>query len=208
MALIVFEGLDGSGKTTQLKKLAEYLRNQGEQVIETGEPGGSRLGDELRQILLRKHDEAFSPRAELLIYEAIRSQHVDQKLKKYKNTATWVLCDRFAASSLAFQSAGRSIDPKDVEWLNQFAVQKCWPDLTVLVDTPVAECRKRRLQGRGTEDRIESEKDDFHERVRTSFLDQAQKNNYGPWLVLSGLQAPDQLFAELQSELRKRKFLK
>lgn len=205
MSFIVFEGLDGSGKSSLMAALEKELAQKSISFIKTREPGGTPLGDEIRNMILRKEGPAPTARTELLLYEASRSQHVDQIIKPALNKGTWVLCDRFTASSIAFQSGGREISEKQVEALNDFATAGVEPVLTILLDLSVEESRRRRL-GRGenngeTEDRIESEADSFHEKVRQSFLKQAASNP-SKWIVLDARKTPAELAELLMQELK------
>ncbi len=210
MKFLVFEGLDGSGKSSLMKALEQELQRRGISFHRTREPGGTPLGDEVRNIILRKEGPAPLPRAELLLYEASRAQHVDQVIRPKLAQGVWVLCDRFAASSVAFQGGGREISEKDVVMLNHFATGGLKADLTILLDLSVEESRRRR-QGRGEqngegEDRIESEADSFHEKVRQSFLKQAREDA-GSWLVLDARETPEVLFQQLLKALVERKIL-
>ena len=210
MFFLVFEGLDGSGKSSLMNQLQNYLTDKNISFVKTREPGGTRIGDQLRELILAKADDAPTARTELLLYEASRSQHVDQIIRPALERKQWVLCDRFTASSVAFQSGGRQILDEQVHWLNDFATDSLKPDLNILLDLTVEESQKRRLrrsvQAGGAEDRIESEKTDFHERVRAAFLKQAVQEPQC-WLVLDASKAPEELFSNLLSELKSRKWL-
>lgn len=205
MPFVVFEGLDGSGKSSLMTALEQELASHSLQFVRTREPGGTNLGDEIRNIILRTDGQAPTARTELLLYEASRSQHVDLVIRPALQKDQWVLCDRFIASSIAFQAGGRKISEEWVERLNEFATDNVIPDLTVLLDLSVEESRRRRSHRESTvgskEDRIESEADSFHERVRKSFLRQAE---YNPkkWLVLDAGQSPENLLKQLISHLR------
>lgn len=207
---LVFEGLDGSGKSSLMKSLENHLVQSGIQCLMTREPGGTVLGDQLRTLILQKSAEAPTPRAELLMYEASRAQHVECLIRPALAQKKWVLCDRFSASSVAFQSGGRAIEISQVEWLNTFATSGLEAELTVLLDLPVEESenrRHRRAQATGEDqDRIEMEKQDFHERVRQSFLSQAKANSK-KWLVLDARKSPADLSAELIEFLKDKKWL-
>jgi dTMP kinase len=206
MRLIVFEGLDGSGKSTLMKGLEGELQKRAIPFIQTREPGGTPLGDQIRELLLKKGDSAPTPRTELLLYEASRSQHVDMVISPALKKGQYVLCDRFSASSIAFQAGGRGVPQSVVESLNQFATNGLEADLTVLLDLPVEVSVSRRDQRAlvtGEEhDRIESEAQQFHEKVRKSFLDQAENNS--KWLVLDATQPKDNLLQQLLSEFKSR----
>lgn len=210
MRFLAFEGLDGSGKSSLMKALEQELEKRSVKFIRTREPGGTPLGDEIRHMILRKEGPAPVARTELLLYEASRAQLVEQVIRPALKSQTWVLCDRYTASSMAFQGGGRDISEKDVEILNYFATGGLKPDLTILLDLAVEESRRRR-QGReeaagGGEDRIESEADTFHEKVRQSFLKQARADA-AHWLVLDAQETPQTLFLQLLEELQRRGIL-
>lgn len=208
---IVFEGLDGTGKSSLMQALSEVLKENGLPFYLTREPGGTPLGEALRPLILNRTGGAqISPRTELLLYEASRAQHVAEVIQPKLAEKTWVLSDRFTASSIAFQAGGRDLAMSHVEWLNEFATKGLEPDLTVLLDFTVEEARARRL-GRLSaageqEDRIESEADEFHERVRQGFLKQAEKNPE-KWIVLSAREKPETLISALVAELKGRHWL-
>jgi dTMP kinase len=211
MFFMVFEGLDGSGKSSLMKMLDQHLAGLSFSTVVTREPGGTEVGDQLRDLILQKRENAPTARTELLMYQASRAQHVDLVIRPALDQKKWVLCDRFSASSVAFQGGGRGISKQQVEWLNHFSTNDLVPDLTVLLDLSVEESKKRRSkrsdQTGSEDDRIESEKDDFHERVRTAFVAQAEeskaagKNN---WLVLNAALTPDELFKILLTDLSAR----
>lgn len=205
MPLIVFEGLDGSGKSSLMAKLEIELRSKSLKILRTREPGGTELGDEIRKLILRTEGMAPTPRTELLLYEASRSQHVDQVILPHLRQGYWVLCDRFTASSIAFQAGGREIQEDWVERLNEFATAGLKPELTVLLDLSVEESRRRRMHRSSqeglAEDRIESEADSFHQRVRQSFLSQAAQNS-SHWLVLDAGRSIEELMDQLMQHLR------
>lgn len=207
---VVFEGLDGSGKSSLMRALEAELSRQQIPFHQTREPGGTPLGEEIRPLILRKGGPVPVPRAELLLYEASRAQHVEETIRPQLARGAWVVSDRFAASSVAFQAGGRAIEARDVAWLNRFATAGLEPDLNILLDLTVEEARARRGHRHGAggeeEDRMESEAEAFHERVRTSFLEQAKA---GPerWLVLPARETPAELLERLLTELRRRAWL-
>ncbi len=204
---IVFEGLDGAGKSTLLNRLRVELEQLRHKVTVTREPGGTSLSEELRQIILRRDSQAPSPRTELLLYEAARAQHVDLLIRPRLTEGQWVLCDRFTASSVAFQAGGRQMDGAAVNWLNTFATENLAPSLTILLDLPYEEAKKRQQKRFETQseqpDRMEVEARDFHERVRASFLQQAQQGGKA-WLVLSAMQSPEDLLKNLMAAMKER----
>lgn len=210
MYFLAFEGLDGSGKSSLMKSLEAELSRQRIDFIQTREPGGTALGEKLRTLILEKSNPAPVPRAELLIYEASRAQHVDELIKPALAQKKWVLSDRFSASSLAFQGHARGLGWKEVDQLNEFATDGLKPHLTVLLDLTVEESEKRRQKREQTlkveADRIESEKREFHEKVREGFLKAAALEKPS-WLVLDASLPTEKLFENLLQELRKRKWL-
>jgi dTMP kinase len=210
MPFIVFEGLDGSGKTTLIKLLSDQLQTAGFVCRVTREPGGTQLGEQIRNLLLSTEGEAPTPRCELLLYEAIRVQHVEKLIRPATAAGEWVLCDRFAPSTVAFQAGARGLSATDVLWLNKFAVGNVQPDLIVLLDLPVEVClsrRQKRCQQSGVDqDRFEREQQSFHEAVRQSYLDQA-RNDTNRWLVLDAQQEPITIFNELISMLEQKGWL-
>ena len=208
---MVFEGLDGSGKSSLMKRLESHLKNQGKDLIMTREPGGTVVGDEIREIILKKQAQPPSSRTELLLYQASRAQHVDLVIRPALAEKKWVLCDRFTASSIAFQGGGRGISLDQVVWLNNFASDTLKPNLTVLLDLSVDESKKRRSnresQTATAEDRIEAEADSFHEKVRQGFLAQAKADPQN-WLVLNAAHTPEELYEQLVKNLTERQWLR
>lgn len=204
MAFLVFEGLDGAGKSTLIQAVADELKTRAKPFHITREPGGTVLGDELRTMLLRTDGQAPVPRAELLLYQAIRAQHVDLVILPAKKRGEWILCDRFAASSVAFQCGGRGVKREDVDWLNTYSTSGLKPDLTILLDLDV-DTAMERMSGRDL-DRFEKEQKDFHGRVRESYLEQAKKDPAG-WVVLSAKEKPEVLRELLVQQLRLKTWL-
>ena len=165
---VTFEGGDGAGKTTQIELAAAALRQEHQlEPVVTREPGGTRLGRSIRELLLHGGDVA--PRAEALLYAADRAHHIDTLVRPALERGNVILQDRFMDSSIAYQGAGRALDAGDVEAISRWATGGLVPDLTVLLDIDPSLGRGRR-GGRGTEDRLEREADDFHARVREHFL--------------------------------------
>ena len=177
---ITFEGPEGGGKSTHIKRLAERLKALGHEVLLTREPGGTPTGEAIRGILQHEHTgEAICPEAELLLFEASRAQLVRTVILPALQKGTWVLCDRFADSTTAYQGYGRGFDLETILALNSHAVGECVPDLTIRMDIDVQSGRERLAQRNlalnTTSDRIEREAVDFHERVRAGFLALAKR---------------------------------
>lgn len=169
---ITLEGIDGSGKSTQLRLLASYLRLQGHEVVTTREPGGTPLGVRLRAALLDSQ-EHVDPLTELLVFAADRAQHVRILLRPAIETGQIVISDRYADATVAYQGAGRGFPPDLIEEIVQLATEGLRPDLTLLFDVPVAEGGKRtkkRTHDRQEVDRLDAEDVDFHTRVRNAYL--------------------------------------
>ncbi|MBN2311359.1 MAG: dTMP kinase [Candidatus Hydrogenedentes bacterium] len=173
-AFITIEGVEGCGKSTQVIGLKHYLESMDYVVEVTREPGGTSAGEAIRAVLLDSAQKDLSPTAELLLYAAARAQHVDQRIRPALEAGRIVLCDRFADSTTAYQGAGRAIDPADLEELHRLATRGVWPDLTIVIDLPVAQGLARAAQVHEP-DRLEREPLAFHERVRQGFLQIAQR---------------------------------
>ena len=172
---ITFEGVEGSGKSTQIKLLKDYLEKKGQKVILTKEPGGTELGDKIRQILLDHTDETFPPIAELLLYEADRNIHIHNVIKPALEANKIVICDRFYDSTLAYQGFARGLDKKLINELNDLVVENFKPDVTFVLDIDVKKGMKR-VEERGSKDRLEQEKINFHQKLRQGYLEIAEQN--------------------------------
>jgi dTMP kinase len=176
---ITFEGIDGCGKTTQFRMLGNWLREHGRDAIETVEPGGTSIGQQIRKILLDPASAEIQPRTELLLYFASRAQNVDQVIRPALDAGRIVLCDRFTDSTLVYQGSGRGIDTKVVLDLDRIACQGLKPDITLLIDidleTSLARAKRRNDRVGQSESRIDEESAAFHERVREGYLTLAQK---------------------------------
>lgn len=204
MRFIAFEGLDGSGKTTLIQGIANALKHNGVPFCITREPGGTKLGEDLRHFLLKTDGEVPTPRTELLLYEAIRSQHVDTFIRPQLKKGQWILCDRFIASSLAFQAAGRNLNEKDVSWLNMFATHNLIPDLTILLKLDPKQCKKRRQNRK--EDRFEKENFSFHQKILESYEKQA-KENKDSWFVINAELPKETVLSTVLKEFERRKWI-
>jgi dTMP kinase len=179
---IALEGGEGAGKSTQVVKLAAWLKVAGYECVVTREPGATQLGRRVRELLLNHGDTAPTARAEALLYAADRAQHVDTVLRPALDRGAIVVTDRYVDSSLAYQGAGRGLAPDEVGWLSQWATTGLKPDLVVLLDVDPS-VGLSRVGRRGASDRLEGESVAFHERVRRAFLDLAEAEP-GRYLVL------------------------
>lgn len=177
---ITFEGPECAGKTTQIRLLSEYCTNIGRKVLVTREPGGTEVGEELRYIVKYHVGEtAVTDEAEVLLFGASRAQHVGKVIKPAIERGEMVICDRFADSTTSYQGYARGLDMHFINSLNKFAIGNCMPDITFLLDLTAEESMERSRNREETllvEDRIESEKLDFHKRVRDGFLKIANEN--------------------------------
>ncbi len=198
---VVFEGLDGAGKSTLMKGLFLKLKELKKAYISTQDPGGTGVGDKIRAVLLADKVLAPSPETELLLYQASRTELMDKVIKPALNDSKWVISDRFYQSTIAFQGHARGFSMDVINWLNAFASQNKAPDFVIWVDTPVEECQ-RRLQKRVNEgeelDRLDSEKIDFHMKVREGYLAQSknpEKNT--KWIVLDGTKSIEDMTKDM-----------
>jgi len=172
---ITFEGVEGCGKSTQLRLLDERLRAAGRDVRATREPGGTPLGERLRALLLDGARPPLDPIAEWLLFEADRRQHLAEVIRPALAAGAWVLCDRFSDSTEAYQSAGRGLDAAFIDAVDGRVREGVRPDLTLLYDLDAAEGLARARRRDARKDRFESEELAFHERVRRRFLEIARR---------------------------------
>ncbi len=177
---VSFEGIEGSGKTTQITRLADRWRADGVPLLITREPGGTRLGESMRRVLLDAQTMDLTPEAELLLFYASRSQNIEEKIRPALERGDTVICDRFFDASFAYQGYGRGLDLSVIERLTDLVCRDFRPELTVLLDIDPAtglERARRRNRSRAREEgRFESEDLDFYERVRDGYLDLARRD--------------------------------
>jgi dTMP kinase len=196
---ISLEGIDGVGKSTQSDLLEEYLRELGQPVVRTFEPGGTELGQEIRHLLLhRKGDVA--PRSEALLYAADRAHHVATKVRPALELGEAVITDRYLDSSVAYQGVGRELNAEDVRAISMFAVENLLPDLTILLDLEAGAAMARRSKTGAEPDRLEREKVEFFEAVRQAYLAMA-KAEPQRWLIVDASQTVDQMQAQIRARI-------
>lgn len=195
---ISFEGIDGVGKSTQADLLEGFLTASGRKVIRTLEPGGTELGQEIRQILLHRKG-SVGARAEALLFAADRAHHVETLIKPALERGEVVITDRYLDSSVAYQGAGRVLDKKQIRDLSMFAVEGLLPHLTVLLDLDAADSMARRKKTGAAPDRLESEKVEFFEAVRQAYLElaAAEPNRF----IVVGA---NQTVSAIQDQIRER----
>ena len=179
---ITFEGLDGSGKTTQIALLADYLKRKGRQVITTIEPGGTNLGDRIRQILLDKNNAGMSNKAETFLFEASRAELVSKVIAPALGSGKIIICDRFFDSTIAYQGIARGLGVEKVMELSLWATDGIVPDLTFLLSVDVEGGEKRLSGSSKNRDRIESEEEKFKQRIFDGYIELARK--YSDRIVL------------------------
>ena len=194
---IVFEGGDGSGKSTQARSLLRRLRRRGIKVLPTHEPGGTPLGRSLRGLL--KSGEAMTPISELMLFEAARAQLVQKVIRPFLDAGGVVIADRFASSTVAYQGYGRGLDRELIERLNREATGGLEPDLTLLLDLPVETALARKAGG--NEDTFDDAPVDFHRKIRRGYSALAAADPEG-WLVLDGQRPPDDLSREIWARVQ------
>lgn len=195
---ITIEGIEGAGKSTLAEALAAKLSDAGREVVLTREPGGTSIGDSIRELLLESGDDMLD-RTELLLFEAARAQHVDDLISPALKTGVVVICDRFTDSSTAYQSGARGIDAEMVAQLNEFATRGIRPDLTILLDLPAdVGLARQRLT-----DRISAEGLAFHESVRQGYLAIAEAEP-GRMVVIDAGRSVEEVLGEAWAAVRAR----
>jgi dTMP kinase len=203
MPFITFEGSEGCGKTTQVKRLAIHLEKIGFAPDVFREPGGTPIGEAIRHLLQHADENhAMTPEAELLLFEASRSQLVQEKIQPALKRGDWVICDRFFDSTSVYQGAARKLDSRLVQRLNSFVAGNCVPDLTFLLDVDRATARSR-LSARKIRDRMEEQPEDFYERVRNAYHELARRNTERVVLI-DGSRQVDEIAAEIWRIVKQR----
>jgi dTMP kinase len=194
---ITLEGPEGSGKTSQLPKLAEYLRQHGFDVLTTREPGGTSISEQIRTVLHNLENKEMNPRTEILLFQASRAQLVEQVIRPHLDKGGVVLSDRYADSTLAYQGFGHQIDIESLRVLVTFATGGLKPDLTLLLDVDV-ETGLRRKELKGEWNRLDAYDLEFHQRVRRGYLNLVQLEP-ARWVVIDASQEP----GKVQDTMRK-----
>lgn len=199
---ITFEGTEGSGKTSQMACLAEFLSESGYDVLATREPGGTPIGDQIRAILLDLENKAMHPRTEILLFQASRAQLVEQVIRPHMDRGGVVLCDRYADSTIAYQGYAYNLQLDQVQSIVQFATGGLPPDLTILLDLEVEEGLKRRA-GEGSWNRLDDYDLEFYRRVRMGYHQLAKSDPYR-WVIIDAARPFEEVRKFVQEAVLKR----
>lgn len=180
---ITLEGPEGSGKTSQVAPLAEFLTRLGHDVLTLREPGGSDIGEQIRSVIMAMKNTAMHPRTEILLFLASRAQFVEEIVQPALRAGKWVLCDRYADSTLAYQGYGHQVDLDVLRQLLKFATGGLTPDLTLLLDVETQAGLTRKRKAGGEWNRLDAYPSDFHQRVRQGYLELARQEPQR-WVVI------------------------
>ena len=196
---ITFEGIDGCGKSTQTSMCKTWLEELGRTVLLVREPGGTKIGERIRELLLDKKNSSMAPLTELFLFEAARAQIVEEVIKPALSEGKIVICDRFFDSSYAYQGCARGLGPEMVSRLNMDATGGLAPDITFFLDISVEGAIKRRNVRGEEKDRIESAGDAFQEKVRQGFIRAASED--GRIVTVDASLSPDEIFAQIREKI-------
>ena len=191
--LITFEGVEGSGKTTQIDLLCDYLRDRGFEVLKTREPGGTAMGEALRAVTLQK-GLRITPLAEVLLFMAVRAQHVEDVIMPALQQGKVVLCDRFVDATYAYQGYGRGFDLGIIETLNRLVTKGVRPNLTIVLNIPVNVGFRRKKMMASSKDRFEEEERAFHKRIQQAYLKLAEEDDKR-FFIVDGRGSVDEIAA-------------
>ena len=200
---ITLEGPEGSGKSAHIPVLADFLRQQGYEVISTREPGGTPIGDEIRNTLLKLGNTAMHPTTEILLFQASRAQHVNELILPALASDKIVLCDRFADSTMAYQGYGHQTDLAQLAQIIHFATGGLQPDLTLLLDVDIEIGLKRRSVDSGNWNRLDAKEKAFHQRVRKGYLEMAAAQPER-WVRIDASKSLEEVFADIQQVVASR----
>ena len=200
---ITFEGPDGSGKTTQAKRLAEYLRGRGCDVLAVREPGGTSIGEQIRDVLHSLANQEMRPQAEILLYCASRAQLVGQVIRPHLQSGGVVICDRYADSTLAYQGYGRKLDLPTLRTILDFATGGLRPDITFYLDIDAEEGLRRRKVSGGEWNRMDDLAVESHRRVRAGYLEMVAQEP-ARWVVMDGAREAETIAVEIQEIVERR----
>jgi len=200
---ITFEGPDGSGKTTQIRLLADWLRERGYEVMLTREPGGTDIGNQIRHVLHDPDNDEMDARTEILLYSASRAQNVAQFVRPALSAGKIVISDRYADSTLAYQGYGRCLDLDILEMITTFATGGLAPDLTLYLDVPAQEGLSRRQSGGEEWNRLDAEALEFHQRARAGYLNLIAQDP-SRWVVIDAARPIEEIESEIRAAVQTR----
>ncbi|MDR3576739.1 MAG: dTMP kinase [Anaerolineaceae bacterium] len=200
---ITLEGPDGSGKTSQIGPLVEFLRQKGYQVLTTREPGGTEISNQVRAILMDLKNKGMNPRTEILLFCAARAQLVEEVIRPHLSQGEIVLCDRYADSTLAYQGYGHGVDLDFLRRLLDFTTGGLWPDLTLLLDIDPEQGLRRRRVGDAEWNRLDDYALSFHRRVQAGYHELVRRDPQR-WRVIDASQSSDKVQISLQDAILAR----
>ena len=200
MTFITFEGIEGSGKTTQIKRLLAWLQSRTDKALLTREPGGTEIGEQIRAILLNPANTDMTPESEILLFSAARAQIVRQVIRPHLDEGWIVICDRFADSTLAYQGYGHGLPLDDLRSITDFATGGLWPDLTIYLDLDVEAGLRRKSATPEEWNRMEAKALAFHKRVRHGYLELARMFS-DRYLIIDADQPEDVIQKEIQARI-------
>ncbi|MFW6269059.1 MAG: dTMP kinase, partial [Bacillota bacterium] len=197
-----FEGGEGSGKSTQVSLLSRQLKNMGYEVVVTREPGGTEIGEEIRNILLDSGNKNMDYKTEVLLYAADRAQDIKERIQPALNSGKIIIADRYLDSSIVYQGYGRRLNLEMVKKINNWVVGDFYPDLTIVLDIDIEKGLKRARNISVTKDRLEEEVMEFHQRIRKGFLEIAESEKR--FEILKADQEPDKINSIILDIIRER----
>lgn len=203
--LISFEGGEGSGKSVQVRKLAKYLKSLGKKVVATREPGGTKISEQIRRVVLNKGNVKMAFECEALLFQAARAQICQEVTLPALKKGAIVICDRFRDSSIIYQGMVRNLGVELIEKLNNVSTKKTEPAITFLLDVPVEVGLKRRKET-DKRDRLDGEELSFHQKIRQAYLDWAKKNK-DRFVILDGTKDPEEIHQMIVAVLKERKII-
>jgi len=200
---ITLEGPEGSGKTSQIPALSAFICARGYDVVVTREPGGTDVGDQIREVLMNLKNVSIVPRTEILLFQAARAQHVEEVIRPALAAGKVVICDRFGDSTLAYQGYGHQTDLETLSYLVNYATGGLRPDLTLLLDIPIKEGMKRKVDNDSEWNRLDAYAEAFHCRVREGYLTLAAADPER-WVIIDAAQNKEQVQRSIQQTIMDR----
>lgn len=194
---ITLEGPEGSGKTSQIPALKAFICTRGYDVLVTREPGGTSVGDQIREVLMNLKNVSIVPRTEILLFQAARAQHVEEVIRPALAEGKVVICDRFGDSTLAYQGYGHQTNLDQLRYLVDYATGGLTPDLTLLLDIPISDGMRRKVENDSEWNRLDAYAEAFHRRVRQGYLELVEKEPER-WQVIDATQSLAEVQAAMQ----------